>query len=363
MKIYFGASVSLDRSRLPLYQEIVDQLKKQGHEVLSEHVVDPALEIGEGMPAQEVFERETQKIQSADLMIAEVSLPSWGTAFLMEHALDENVPVLALSYKDANHELPTMVQGHPELYVEHYNRSNLKTVIKRNLKYFVQRNRSEGKMVVIDGADGAGKATQTELLINYLQDNGVRSKYISFPRYKTSFHGKHVGKFLAGEFGGEVSPFLSSLSFALDRLSARDEMVEWLEQGNLVIADRYVSASMAHQASKLSKNKHEDFINWIYDMEYKEHKLPKEDVVIFLDVPTDVSQKLLERQAKETGQEKDTAEADVEHQKKSLEMYRALVKRFKHWHQIDCTKDGELLSREEIHQQILDLLRQEKVIE
>lgn len=364
MKIYFSASVSLDRSKLPIYQDIVKQLKDLGHEVMSEGVVaNPDFEIPHGEEkSQEVFKAAAKQIDDADAMVADVSSPSWGTAFLIEHALENDKPVLALFYQDADHELPTMIEGHPELYVENYNKNNLHAILKRNLKYFEQRSHKKGKLIVIDGADGAGKATQTDLLIKYCKQHHLKSKFISFPRYKTSFHGRHVGKFLSGEFGEHVSPYMSSLAFSLDRLTARDELMEWLEEGNLVIADRYVTANMAHQAAKLPKNKQEDFISWIYDMEYKEHKLPKEDVVIFLDVPTEVSQKLLEKWAKENNTTKDQAEVDIEHQRKSLEMYRKLVKKYKHWYRIDCTQDGELLSREEIHQKILDLLKKKKII-
>ncbi len=366
MKVYFGASISLDRSLLPKYQRIVSELKEQGHEVLSEYVVDPSLVVGDGLSPQQLFSRETKTIEAADVMIAEVSVPSWGTAFLMEHALEHNKPVLALFYKEIEDRLPMMIEGHPELYVQHYDEDSISLILKKSLKHFGQMKSRKGKLIVIDGGDGAGKATQTRLLLDYLKERKIASNYIAFPRYKTSFHGHHVGRFLTGELGGntEVSPYLSSLAFALDRLTARDQIVDWLTSGHYVVADRYISASMAHQGSKLSGEKRKAFLNWLFDMEYKEHRLPKEDIVLFLYVPVEAAQRLLAKAtAKGLASGKDQAETDLEHQRRSIEMYKELSKKYKHWQMIECVDgQGELLPVEAIHQKILTVLRERKII-
>lgn len=366
MKIYFGASVTLDRTMLPVYKKIVEELKRLGHTVLSEHVVDPKLIPGAGKSAQKLFEHETSLMEKADVMVAEVTSPSWGTAFLMEDALEKGKPVLALFYKEVEQPLPLMIKGHPELYLEHYDEDNLQSVLEKNLQHFRQMRARKGKLVVIDGADGSGKATQTKLLLKYLKQNKIGNRYITFPRYRTSFHGRHVGRFLTGEFGGnaEVSPYLSSLAFALDRLTARDQIVSWLREGNVVVADRYVSASMAHQGAKLEGTKRRQFLDWLYSMEYKEHKLPKEDVVIFLHVPVKTAQKLLEKSGgKGDVKGKDIAEKDVAHQEKSIQMYKDMVKKYDHWEMIDCVDGkGNLLSIDEIHQKVLSLLKKKKIL-
>ncbi|MBP7875879.1 hypothetical protein KA012_02690, partial [Candidatus Woesebacteria bacterium] len=353
MKIYFGASITNDRTLLPVYQHIVAELKKQGHTIVSEYVVDPSLVPGDGLSPEELFKRETHTVEEADVMVAEVTVPSWGTAFLMEHALKNDIPVLALFYQETQHKLPMMIEGNRNYFLEHYSESNLATVLKRNLKHFKQLQQDRGKFIVIDGADGSGKATQTEMLLEYLQKKKIKSEFIAFPRYYTSFHGHHVGRFLKGEFGGNqaVSPYLSSLAYALDRLTAKEEMDSWLLTGSLVVADRFVSSSMAHQASKLPPAERDEFIDWIYNMEYKEHKLPQEDIVLFLYVPVEVSQQLLEKKASNKFVKgKDIAEKDLEHQRQSIEMYRALAKRFKHWRLIECVNEkNELLSKEDIH--------------
>ena len=356
---------------LPMYQEIVKSLKKLGHEVLSEHVVDPKTELGDGLNAQGLFKRETVLIDRADAMIADVTLPSWGTAFLVEHALSTGKPVLALYYKDSEMPLPMMIEGHPELYVAHYSKGNVRTILKKNLQYFASMNGRKGKLVVIDGTDGSGKGTQTEKLLEYLDKSGKPNKFIDFPRYYTSFHGKMVGRYLKGEFGDlySASPYLTSLFYALDRLTARDEIIDWLEEGNTIIANRYTTSSMAFQTARMPKEEREVFLKWLYEMEYKEHKLPKEDLVIFLYVPVEISQKLLDKKSGTTarrynkGQKKDINEANVTYQKEVLRLYLDLAKKNPHWEVIKCVDGkGKLYSIDQVHKKVVAALKKHEIV-
>lgn len=368
MKVYFSASISLDRTFLSIYQQIVDELKLLGHTVLSEHVIDPHLKPGEGMTPKQLFAKQTAMINQADCVVGEVTSPSWGTAFLIEHALSAGKPVLALYYKDADVPLPVMIAGHPDLYVAHYSKGNVRTILKKNLDYFVSMSQRKGKLVVIDGTDGSGKGTQTELLLKYLDEKKIKNKYIDFPRYYTSFHGQMVGRYLSGEFGSleSSSPYLTSLFYAMDRLTARDEIVDWLEEGNTVIANRYTTSSMAFQTARIAKEKREEFLKWLYDMEYKEHKLPKEDLVIFLYVPVEISQKLIEQKEKReyaNGQKKDINEANVAYQQEVLSLYLELAKKHSHWEVITCVDSkGNLLSVEKVHAKILSTLAKHRVL-
>jgi len=368
MKVYFGASFSLDRSMLPVYDEVVQNIKKLGHEVISEHVTNPLTPVGDGLSPKELFDRESKLIASSDCMVADVTLPSWGTAFLMEHALSQGKPVLALFYKEAATPLPFMIAGHPDLYVAHYSKGNVRTVLKKNMDYFVSMAKRKGKLVVIDGTDGSGKGTQTELLLKYLDSKSIRNKYIDFPRYYTSFHGQMVGRYLAGEFGSleSSSPYLTSLFYAMDRLTARDEIVDWLEEGNTVIANRYTTSSMAFQTARVDKEKREEFIKWLYDMEYKEHKLPKEDLVLFLYVPVEISQKLIDQKASRdyvAGKKKDINEANVAYQKEVLSLYLELAKKNKHWEVIKCVDSkGKLLSIEKVHDKVIEALKKHEIV-
>ncbi len=368
MKVYFGASFSLDRSMLPVYDEVVKNIKKLGHEVISEHVTNPLTPVGDGLSPKELFDRESKLIASADCMVADVTLPSWGTAFLMEHALSQGKQVLALFYKEAATPLPFMIAGHPDLYVAHYSKGNIRTVLKKNMDYFVSMAKRKGKLVVIDGTDGSGKGTQTELLLKYLDSNNIRNKYIDFPRYYTSFHGQMVGRYLSGEFGSleSSSPYLTSLFYAMDRLTARDEIVDWLEEGNTVVANRYTTSSMAFQTARVDKEKREEFIKWLYDMEYKEHKLPKEDLVLFLYVPVEISQKLIDQKASRdyvAGKKKDINEANVAYQKEVLSLYLELAKKNKHWEVIKCVDSkGKLLSIEKVHDKVIEALKKHEIV-
>lgn len=372
MKIYFSASVSLDRTMLPMYQQIVAELKKLNHTVSSEGgVVDPDFQPPTDTNPEEIFKEASKRIDQCDAMVAEVTKPSWGTAFLIEHALSTGKPVLALYYKDSEMPLPMMIEGHPELYVAHYSKGNVRTVLKKNLQYFSSMSDRKGKLVVIDGTDGSGKGTQTEKLLEYLEKKGKSNKYIDFPRYYTSFHGKMVGRYLSGEFGSleSASPYLTSLFYAMDRLTARDEIIDWLEEGSTIVANRYTTSSMAFQTARMPKNDRETFLKWLYDMEYKEHKLPKEDLVIFLYVPVEISQKLLDKKADTSarrytkGKKKDINEANVEYQKEVLRLYLDLAKRNKNWEVIKCVDSkGKLLSIEKVHEKVVKALKKHKIV-
>lgn len=368
MKVYFAAAVSLDRTMLPVYQEITTNLKRLGHELISQNVVDPKIIAGEGLPARALYERETKLIDQVDAIVADVTMPSWGTAFLMEYALSVGKPVLALYYKDADKPMPMMIEGHPEVYTAHYSRGNIRTILKKNLEYFEKMGHRRGKLVVIDGTDGSGKGTQTELLLKYLAERQIKNKYIDFPRYYTSFHGKMVGRYLKGEFGGlnAASPYLTSLFYAMDRLTARDEIIDWLEEGNTIVANRYTTSSMAFQTARVPKRERAEFLRWLYAMEYKEHKLPKEDLVIFLYVPVEISQKLIEKKEGRGyvgGAKKDITEANIDYQREVLRLYLSLAKQYKHWEVIKCVDSrGKIYPVEVIQRKIISALKKRRIL-
>src|SRR3989344_5328339 len=158
----------------------------------------------------------------------------------------------------------------------------------------------KGKLIVIEGADGSGKATQTALLKAYLEQKNYPVETIDFPRYWGSFHGKTIARYLKGEFGGvdSVNPYLISLAYSLDRATAKREMNTWLREGKIVLANRYATSNMAHQAAKLPERKREHFLNWLMELEYKVNKIPKEDLVIYLHVPTATAQVLIQNRGR-----------------------------------------------------------------
>ncbi|OGG35154.1 hypothetical protein A2363_01465 [Candidatus Gottesmanbacteria bacterium RIFOXYB1_FULL_47_11] len=224
----------------------------------------------------------------------------------------------------------------------------------------------KGKLIVIDGGDGSGKTVQSQLLRNYLERNVYKVKYYDFPRYYSSFHGRIVGRFLAGEFGklDDVSPYLASLAYALDRAGAKDEMDAWLAQGNIILSNRYATSSMAHQGARLPEASRKEFVSWIDELEYKVHKIPREDVVIYLYVPWKIGLELTKKKGLRgyIGGGQDIAEKDVHHRQEAEAMYVSLAKSRKNWVKIDCVEEGTILPKDIIHEKILAALKSKKII-
>lgn len=227
-----------------------------------------------------------------------------------------------------------------------------------------------GKLIVIEGSDGAGKATQLRLLKEYLVDQKQKVQTIDFPRYYDSFYGKMVAQFLRGEFGTlkEVDPHLASLLYALDRGQAEKEMNQWLNDGEFVLSNRYATSNLAHQSAKLSVGKRKKFIEWDLELEYVVNGIPKEDIVIYLYVPYKISKKLVLQKSKEVrayakGKKQDIHEKDTEFLRKSEEAYLRLVKQFPHWVKIICVdKKGKLKTREEIHEEVVKVLKKKGIL-
>lgn len=358
MKIYFTASFSTGRTFFKQYKKILILLRRRNSLLSGEQLINAKTEInGNREKIKQVFEREKKRIEEADLVVAEVSQPSLGVGSEIAYALTINKPVLALCYKESKNLLSPMIAGNPSdnLYIEHYDDDNLPRVLNNFLKFIKEGKNKKGKIIVIEGSDGSGKATQTKLLIENLKMRKVKVKQIEFPRYYTSFHGDIVARFHRGEFGAinSVSPYLISLAYALDRLSLRDQLNDWLKKGYTVIANRYVPSSLAHQAAKLPENEREKFVEWLDELEYRVHKMPREDLVIYLYVPWQVGQKLADQTKKEyLNGKKDIAEVDSHHLLETEKMYHWLLTHKKNWVKIDCVEDGKMKKVEEIQQEI-----------
>lgn len=216
-----------------------------------------------------------------------------------------------------------------------------------------------GKLIVIEGGDGAGKATQTKLLADALRSQRRNVKTLSFPRYKDSFYGKLVGRFLAGEFGNleSTSPYLAALIYALDREDARDEIKSWLNDEMVVVLDRYVPSSLAHQAAKLPKEKQSELIKWIEEMEYDVNSMPRPDLVIYLHVPIQQSLDLIHKKAKVRDYTTGTDIAENKpHQEKAEEVFIHLSLTKQNWKTVECVKDGVLRSIADIHTELLQIV-------
>jgi dTMP kinase len=225
---------------------------------------------------------------------------------------------------------------------------------------FSPSKRKRGKLIVIEGADGTGKATQAELLVEYLKKNHVRVKYYDFPQYHGNFFGDMVARFLRGEYGSfrESSPYLVSLPYALDRAYVAKEMGAWLARGGWIVCNRYMSSHLAHQTAKMGTTRERNaFIKWDQHLEYDILGIPREDRVICLSVPTNIASRLnlLKKQRSHLKHmRKDLAERDLQHQRSASDMYVHLAKRLKHWRLIQCVdRQGKLLPIASIHQKVV----------
>lgn len=370
MKIYFTAATTGDGDLITQEKAIIEAIKKLHHQLTSgEQIVrQESLNADKNLTAEEIFEREKRAIDLADCVVAEVTKPSSGVGGEIVYCLMHHKPVLALFYKDAENLLSPMIVGNPSdhIYLEHYEIGNLPIVLRKFFDQVMTLKERQGKLIVIDGGDGSGKTVQSEMLLKYLEDKGVKTKYYDFPRYYTSFHGRVVGRFLAGEFGklNDVSPYLASLAYALDRASAKEEMDSFLSHGGTIVSNRYATSNMAHQGARLPENKRREFIEWIDELEYKVHKIPREDIVIYLYVPWRLGLELTAKKGLRAyiGKGQDIAETDLKHREEAENMYLTLAKTRRNWIKIDCLQQGHLLPKEKIHGLIVEALKKRKLI-
>ncbi len=203
-----------------------------------------------------------------------------------------------------------------------------------------------GKLIVIDGGDGSGKATQLELLRDRLLAEGYPVEIADFPRYGQKSAGL-VEEYLAGNYGQakDVDAYKSSIFYAVDRYAASFQIKTWLKQGKVVLANRYVSANMAHQGGKISNPlERRVFFNWLDELEYKIFEIPRPDLNIILQVDPEISCQLI----KQRGRKEDIHEKDLEHLKKAEEVFIEIANSFPDFRLIRCNKNGWIMEREEI---------------
>ena len=227
----------------------------------------------------------------------------------------------------------------------------------------MRKSKLKGKLIVIDGIDGAGKATQTKILIRHLKKLKYKTATLDFPRYYDNFFGKMIGRFLNNEFGDapKTSPYLASVLYAADRWEAKNKIEKWLKEGKIVILDRYSSSNQIHQGGKISDpKKRKEFLNWLEEMEFNVFKIPKPDLIIFLNVPYKISKKLLTKKVSRgyiKSAKNDKVEKSRVYQESSYQQSLNLVKKYNNWLEINCVKNNELLSPKEISDLIWNKLK------
>jgi dTMP kinase len=222
-----------------------------------------------------------------------------------------------------------------------------------------KKQKQKGKLIVIDGTDGSGKATQVDLLINRLKNDGREVRMVDFPEYYKNFFGAFIGHCLAEQYYNfvHVHPKIASVLYAADRFESKEKIELWLKKGYVVIANRYVSANQIHQGGKTTNaKKRNDFLKWLDEMEYEVFGIPRPDLTLYLSLPIKIVLELLENRSSSKMQReylkrgKDVAESDVQHLINSRKSALKLEKEIPNFIKIECAEKGKIMTRESIHE-------------
>lgn len=211
-----------------------------------------------------------------------------------------------------------------------------------------------GKLIVIEGTDGSGKSTQFKLLSQRLEQEGHVFRHLVFPRYSEESSAL-IRLYLGGAFGtnpSDVNAYAASAFYAVDRYASyKQDWGQWYEQGGVIVSDRYTTSNAVHQTSKEPEEKQAEFLRWLYEFEYEKLGLPRPDLVIYLDVPTDCTEKLMRHREASTNTSADIHEKDMEYLATCRRIGRAAAQYYG-WKTISCAENGQMRSIEEIHDEI-----------
>lgn len=222
-----------------------------------------------------------------------------------------------------------------------------------------------GTLIIIEGGDGSGKATQTKRLVERLTVEGHRVRSVSFPNYDSDAS-MPIKMYLSGQFGTDVNavnPYVASTMYAIDRFASyRTDWEDFYQSGGIVVADRYTTSNMVHQMVKYENSEDKaSFLNWLEDFEFNKFGLPRPDVVCLLDVPLSVTESLMtERTGKTGGKTGDIHENNRMYLQSVHDAYDELVQKY-NWHRISCTyTDGESMEQmrsiDDIHNDVYHIV-------
>ncbi len=211
-----------------------------------------------------------------------------------------------------------------------------------------------GKLIVLEGTDGSGKSTQFRLLSQRLEQEKISFKRLVFPRYGEPSSAL-IRMYLNGDFGAnpaDVNAYAASAFYAVDRYASyKQDWDSWYESGGLVLSDRYTTSNAVHQASKESGDAQKAFLKWLYGFEYDRLGLPRPDLTIYLDVPTDFTEKMMRRREQDTNTHADIHEQDLQYLATCRKTGKAAAEYYG-WTVIQCVRDGKMRSIEDIHEEI-----------
>ena len=211
-----------------------------------------------------------------------------------------------------------------------------------------------GKLIVLEGTDGSGKSTQFQRLTDRLSQEGRQFQKLVFPQYSEPSPAL-IRMHLGGEFGArpsDVNAYAASAFYSVDRYASYKKVWgQWYESGGLVVSDRYTTSNAVHQTSKEPPEKQSDFLKWLYDFEYSKLGLPRPDLVVYLDVPTDFTEKMMRSREAATHTHADIHEQDLEYLATCRRTGRAAAEYYG-WTVIGCVKNGAMRSIDDIHEEI-----------
>lgn len=214
---------------------------------------------------------------------------------------------------------------------------------------------SKGRLLVIEGLDGSGKATQAKLLAFHLAESGSKVMEITFPDYESDSSAL-VKMYLSGQFGDkpdDVNPYAASSFYAVDRYASyKTRWGSFYEAGGIVIADRYTTSNAVHQTSKLPAGERRAFLDWLFDFEYGKLGLPAPTRVLYLDMPTELTEQMMRRREQQTHTHADIHEQNDAYLRACREN-AAFVVDYCGWRHIDCADGSRILPPEEIAARVL----------
>ncbi len=217
-----------------------------------------------------------------------------------------------------------------------------------------------GKLIVLEGTDGSGKSTQFRLLTRHLEEEGQQFQRLVFPQYQEPSSAL-IRMYLNGEFGqkpDDVNAYAASSFYAVDRYASYKKVWQsYYENGGLVLSDRYTTSNAVHQGSKLKGNDRRTFFHWLTAFEFDHLGLPRPDLVIYLDVPTEISEAMMRKREQDTNTKADIHEKDTQYLRLCRETGREAAGAYG-WKVISCAADGVMRSPEEIHEEVYGLVKQ-----
>jgi len=219
--------------------------------------------------------------------------------------------------------------------------------------------------IVIEGLDGSGKSSQIKMLQDYLAEKKIKFQYLHFPRHNTPVFGDLIARFLRGELGenDSVNPYLVALIYASDRKDAAPMIKKWMNDGYVVVLDRYVNSNIAFQCAKtVNPDEKKKLAEWIINLEYQYYEIPKPDLTMFLDVPFDFTMQKLSGNRSGADRDylkgnRDIHEADLDFQKRVRDSYIMISQFDKKMVVIDCSDGkGNILPQIDVFKKIIKQL-------